>query len=138
MEIEFDYGYEATEVPKIFEEAFLKDKEEALKKGEDKEHWEQDDNVIFDEWFGENYLGDYHGEIVDKEIAKFLIAKECQSDYFDGGYPREEYMIFEDNGFEYTICCFGWANEDNMKHGGYNFIGWKEKLNKSKAVTTKQ
>jgi len=118
MKIKFEYGDEEVEIPKVFLDGFKQAKKE-----------EKDLTIeeYFDELDYDNY-SEYYGKIVDKEMALFLIAKELGTDYGFGGYPREEYMNFEDNGFKYTICCFGWANDENLKSGGYNFIGYKEKI----------
>jgi hypothetical protein len=127
MKIKFDYGYEA-KVPKEFIETFEKEKKEALKNGEEIEWWKK---ATFGDWVEEGFedLGsNYYGKIIDKEIALFLIAKHLGTDYGMGGYPREEWMEFKDNNFTYHICCFGWANDENMKSGAYNFIGYKEKI----------
>ncbi len=124
MEIKFDYGFEA-KVPKIFLKEFREDRKEEIKKGE-----LQEEDLFF-EWLEEKFGDrkyDYYGKIVDKEIALFLIAEHLGTDYGDGGYPRDEVMEFKDNEFKYIIVCFGWANGENMKGGGYNFIGWKEKI----------
>jgi len=132
MEVDFDYGFKKVKVPKIFEDAFKEEKEINLKNEKDIEFWK---NATFEDWLIErdtyNFY-EYYGKIVDKEIADFLVAKECGTDFGQGGYPREEYMEFKENGFKYTIICFGWSNDDNMKSGGYNFIGYKEVNNESK------
>ena len=130
MKIKFDYA--EAKVPKEFIKIFEEAKKEALRKGDDINFWK---DATFEDWiaddFGDLFL-DYHGKIVDKEIARFIIARDTGTDWGVGGYPRDEYMEFTDNGFKFTICCFGWANDENMKSGGYDFIGWKEKIRKRK------
>ena len=115
------------EVPQYFVELFKKAKKEALSKKEDLDFWNQDENNCFYEWFM-NEGFDFDGEIVDRKIAEFLVSKAMNNIAFGGGYPKESWLSFKDNGFEYTICAFGWSSDLEDKNLDINMIGYKEKL----------
>jgi len=134
-------------VPLVIEEAFRKAKEEGLKNKDKqkREWWEQfdDDAECFCGGWG-GWWGEQDGRemfepsevrLVDKEIAEFLIAMTVNEVPSGGGYPKEEWMTFEDNGFRYTVCAYGWSgNSEAMDRGGcdISLIAYKEKIEEVK------
>jgi hypothetical protein len=63
--------------------------------------------------------------IVPEEVAKFLIDETVLRVPAEGGYPVEKWFVFEDNGYRYSICYFGWPGEE-YDRGEY--IGYKDKI----------
>ena len=127
-------------VPLVIEEAFRKEKEEGLKgKGEiEKEWWEEfddsssGDEECFKDWWleggWEKFQPPEEGLMDNKEVAQFLIDWELGNVAFGGGYPKESCLVFEDNGYRYTICAYGWSSDLEEKHKNILMVGYKEKI----------
>ncbi len=139
MKIDLDAVGEVV-VPSVIEKVFRKAKEEGLrnKDKQEREWWEQFDNSpagdekCFRDWWEEGALESFQppdeGLMDNKEVAQFLIAWELGNVAIGGGYPKESCLMFEDNGYRYTICAYGWSSDLEEKHHGISMIGYKEKL----------
>ena len=118
MKIKLDYDYE-TEIPKVIE----------------KEYKKSSSDCEFKEWFDDEWyklISEYSNKLCDKELARFLIDWHTEQASFYGGYPKEWENTFEDKGFKYTSCCFGWTGdlEADCKNNNFHILSYKEKKKK--------
>lgn len=121
-------------IPLAIEKAFRKAKEEGLK-GEEREWWEQSDGDCLKEWWMDEGCELFEPPeigLIDKEIAEFLIEYKMENIAFGGGYQKESELIFEDNGYRYTICAYGWSSDLEDKNIDISMIGYKEKIKEEK------
>lgn len=133
----FDHGSGGVEVPKFLEEQWRKEKEEALKNEDDAKFWSQDDNTTFCNWFDDWIVDnreEYEGTFCDKVLAEILVAHRVRNGLYAWGYPIENWMEFEDNGFEYFICAYGWTAACEDSKGYLEMIGYKEKITSKEEV----
>jgi len=114
--MEVKTGLEGLTVPKTIEDTYKADLE-ALGY-EDFNDW----------WFGKG-LKLFKEKIVSKEIAEFIIGMEINFIPHEGGWPIASCFEFEDNGYEYSIYAYGWANIDGPK---ISMVGYKEKKKEKK------
>jgi len=118
-------------IPLAIEEVYKIAKKEGLK-GEDKEYWEQESfETCFNDWWTEEGCEKFPSEgFMEEEMAVFLFQYDMGTVAFGGGYPKEGWMFFEDNGYRYSICAYGWSSDLEDKNIDINLVGYKEKIKK--------
>ena len=126
---------EKIEIPEEILTLFFTEKKESFKPEEIQEmtkkesisDWKSDDIDYFNEWL-DSMKYECYESICSKEIAEFLVKEAMNNIAWGGGYPKETWMSFKDNGYEYTICAFGWSSDLEDKNSSINIIGYKEKI----------
>ena len=130
-------------VPLVIEKVFRKAKEVGLKSKDkdEREFWEQFDDTqagdeeCFKDWWLEDGWERFQPPeegLMDKEVALFLIAREMETVAVGGGYPKESWLVFDANGYRYSICAYGWSSDLEEKHHSISLVGYKEKIEEMK------
>jgi len=126
MKIKTEVPMDDLVVPKIIETAFKKFKKEFWDKSlNEEENFRL--NFWFD-WLEESGLfKSEKDKLINKEIADFVIGMGTGFCPFDGkGYPILNEFCFEDSGYKYSICTFGWQVMEGEPH--LQTVGYKERI----------
>lgn len=130
MKIEFDRG--SAKVPEFLIKEYIEGEKEERDEDITKEEIEknQDEYEGFCEWLEfagiPNLMEKYSREIVDKELALFLVRERTGTISPLGGYSIENWMEFDVGKYRYHICAYGWTFECQDSKGRLDMIGYKE------------
>lgn len=126
MKIKTEVPMDDLIVPKVVENALR----EFYTDGDTIKDSDKDFEFIFTEfwnWYLEDILGTEKDRLLSKDIADFVVSMGTGFCPPDGkGYPILNEFCFEDNGYKYNICTFGWQVMEGEPH--LQTVGYKEKI----------
>lgn len=102
--------------------------EEKMNEGE-YEKWYKENNEEWKDSFEDfllERLCDINGSLIPKEEAIFFKNWHTSNIAFGGGYPKEAYCEFEDNGKKYIVVSFSWSSDMEDKNMVPYILAFKE------------